>query len=127
MTYEVVKVIGVEQTHKVTREAHLVKLTEPAVCRQMRTFDLYEVDHVIVEALRINESGVTYEETHVVASDEDGAAHDAILYQATKALTVQEAMFSIGKHLTAEHPHNDHIDTDTTDTPEEADNGTEEV
>lgn len=98
MTYEIVKQIGTEQTGRVQRESHLVKLDTPTVCRANSTFDLYEVNYVIVEALRIFDSGVEYEETHVVASDAEGKAMPAILYQGGKALTVPEAMFSIGEH-----------------------------
>lgn len=98
MSYEIVKNIGTEDTGRVRRESHLVKLGEPIVCRASKSFDLYEIDHVIVEALQIFESGVEYQETHVVASNESGKVHDAILYQATRALTVPEAMFSIGEH-----------------------------
>lgn len=97
MSYEIVKTIGSEDTGRVQRESFLVKI-DPLICRANKSLDLYEVDHVIVEALRIFDSGVAYEETHVVASDESGNIHDAILYQATKALTVPEAMFSIGEH-----------------------------
>lgn len=98
MTYEIVKNIGREDTGRVVRESHLVKLGAPIVCRGNKTLDLYEIDHVIVEALQIFESGVEYQETHVVASNSDGVIHDAVLYQATRALTVPEAMFSIGEH-----------------------------
>jgi hypothetical protein len=98
MTYEIVKVLGSEDTGRVIRESHLVRLGSPALCRGNKTLDLYEVDYVIVEALQIFDSGVEYQETHVVASSEDGNPHDAVLYQATRALTVPEAMFSIGEH-----------------------------
>ncbi len=98
MTYEVVKNIGVENTPRIKRESNLVKLGEPVLCRGTGTTDLYAVDHVIVEALTITEDGQTYGETHVVASDEQGAIHPAVLYLGTKALTVPEAMFSIGEH-----------------------------
>lgn len=97
MTYKIVKIIGSEDTGRVQRESHLVKV-DPIICRANKSLDLYEIDHVIVEALRIFDSGIAYEETHVVASDEAGAIHDAILYQSTRALTVPEAMFSIGEH-----------------------------
>lgn len=98
MTYEIVKQIGFENSGRTVRESNLVKLGSPAICRATGTFDLYETDYVIVEALRILEDGIAYEETHVVASDENGKANAAILYQATRALTIQEAMFSIGEH-----------------------------
>lgn len=99
MTYEIVRVIDREDApHNVKIESHLVKLDTPTVCRGSRTTDLYEVDHVIVEALQIVDDGVVYQETHVVASDESANIHEAILYQATRALTVPEAMFSIGEH-----------------------------
>lgn len=101
MSYEVVKTIGVQSTPKTKREAYLVK-TDPVICRGRGSFDLYEVDHVIVEAMRIVDDGVVYEETHVVASDEDGTVHEALLYQASRALTVEEAMFSIGQVLAPE-------------------------
>jgi len=55
-----------------------------------------------VEAMRLVDDGVVYEETHVVASDATGTAHDSILFQASRALTVEEAMFSIGKVLAPE-------------------------
>lgn len=97
-TYEVVKVIGSYATGNVVRESHLVKLDSPVICRGNKTFDLYETDHVIVEALRITDDGETYEETHIVAADEAGTAHDSVLYQAMRALTVPEAMFSIGRN-----------------------------
>lgn len=98
MSYQIVKVIGSEDTGRVVRESTLVKLDTPTYCRGAKSLDLYEIDHVIVEALRIHDSGVAYEETHVVASDEKGTVHEALLYQATRALTVPEAMFSIGEH-----------------------------
>lgn len=98
MSYEIVREIGSEITGNIQRESHLVKLTTPALCRASKTTDLYEVDYVIVEALQIFEDGLAYQETHVVASDEHGNIHDAVLYQATRALTVPEAMFSIGEH-----------------------------
>ena len=97
MTYEIVREIGSEDTGRMQRESTLVKI-DPVICRRSKTTDLYEVDHVIVEALRIFDSGVTYEETHVVASDAEGNSFEAILYQATRALTVPEALFSIGEH-----------------------------
>jgi len=101
MTYEVVKTIGVHNTPKNKREAFLVK-TEPTICRKRGSFELFEIDHVIVEAMRLVDDGVVYEETHVVASDATGTAHDSILFQASRALTVEEAMFSIGKVLAPE-------------------------
>lgn len=79
-------------------EKSLVKLAEPVACRQSNTFDLYETDYVLVEALQIKNSGVVYEETHVVASNKNGDAHPSVLYLATRALTVHEAMFGIGEH-----------------------------
>lgn len=101
MSYEVVKTIGVQSTPKTKREAYLVK-TDPVICRGRGSFDLYEVDHVIVEAMRIVDDGVVYEETHVVASDEAGTVHEALLYQASRALTIEEAMFGIGFVLAPE-------------------------
>lgn len=95
MTFEIIKTLGQSKSNRTQREAFLVRTT-PLVCRASKTLDLYEVDHVIVEALRVVEDGVVYEETHVVASDEHGAAHDAVLYLGTKALTVPEAMFAVG-------------------------------
>lgn len=97
MTYEIVKQIGQYSDKTTTRESHLVRV-DPTVCRQSQTLDLFEVDHVIVEALSIRDGGVEYQETHVVASDENGVIYPAILYQATRALTVEEALFSIGEH-----------------------------
>ena len=116
MTYEIVKNIGTEKRGNVTRESNLVKLDTPAICRASKTFDLYETDYVLVEALRILDDGVVYEETHVVASDETGTINDAILYLGSKALTVYEAMFAIGEHnFTDIEPDND--------TETETDNG----
>lgn len=99
MTYEIVKVLGVQNDAKVKREQHLVKTAEQIVCRGTGTFDLYKTDHVIVEALSIvdEDTGKRYEETHVVASDPEGKAHPAVLYLATRALTVPEAMFGLGE------------------------------
>jgi hypothetical protein len=114
MSYEIVKTIGSEDTGRVQRESFLVKV-DPIVCRGNKSLDLYEIDHVIVEALRIFDSGVAYEETHVVASDASGTIHDAILYQATRALTVPEAMFSIGEH--------NYIEPETTTDTTEVTNG----
>lgn len=97
MTYEIINTEhDTSSTHKVERT--LVKLSEPTICRGSNTFDLYEVDHVLVEALRIVDDGVVYEETHVVGSDENATQHPAVLYLGTKALTVHEAMFAIGEH-----------------------------
>jgi hypothetical protein len=98
MSYEIVKQIGSERTSDLVRESHLVKLSTPALCRLNKSVELYEVDYVIVEALQIFEGVLAYEETHVVASDSNGTPQDAVLYQATRALTVPEAMFSIGEH-----------------------------
>lgn len=97
MSYEIIKSMGTEATGRVTRESTLVKI-DPTYVRANLTTDLYEIDHVIVEALRISDSGVVYEETHVVASDEDGVIHPAILYLAGRALTVPEALFAIGEN-----------------------------
>jgi hypothetical protein len=98
MSYKIVKNIGTQDNGRVRRESHLVALDAPILCRLNKSFDLYEIDHVIVEALQIFDSGLEYQETHVVASNAEGKAHEAILYQATRALTVPEAMFSIGEH-----------------------------
>lgn len=98
MTYEIIREIGTQNDTKVQRESFLVKTVEPVVCRGTSTFELYETDYLIVESLRILDDGVAYEETHVVASDESGTAQPAVLYLATRALTVPEAMFGIGEH-----------------------------
>jgi len=97
MTYEIVKTIGVQNTPTMKRESFLVKI-DPTVCRKTGATELYEIDHVIVEALRITDGATVYEETHVVASDVDAAIHPAVLYLATRALTVEEALFGIGEH-----------------------------
>lgn len=107
MTYEVVKTIGVENTPFIQRESFLVKI-EPTLCRKTGATELYEVDHVIVEALRIRDGHESYEETHVVASDAHAKIHPAVLYLGTKALTVEEALFAIGQHNWVEHPEGDH-------------------
>ena len=118
MTYEVVKTLIAQSTARTKREAFLVK-TAPVICRKRATMELYEVDHVIVEALSTVDDGVMYEETHVVASDELGTAHDAVLYLATRALTVEEAMFSIGKVI--EKPIQGPVDSPEKDNPEQED------
>lgn len=98
MTYEIVKVLGSQKDKEITLESTLIKLGDPIICRQTKTYELYETDYVIVEALQITDGEVVYGETHVVASDEEGRVHDAVLYLGTKALTVHEAMFSVGEH-----------------------------
>lgn len=98
MTYEIVKELASYTSGNVTRESHLVRVDDVLVCRETKTLDLYFTNFVIVEALRIFDDGITYEETHVVASDEDGTINDAVLYLSTRALTVPEAMFSLGEH-----------------------------
>lgn len=98
MTYNIVKEIGKEASTTVQRESHLVHVDDAVVARGTGTFDLYVTNYVIVEALKIFEDGITYEETHVVASDEDANIHPAVLYLGTRALTVPEAMFGIGEH-----------------------------
>ncbi len=98
MSYEIVRQVGDQADKQSVRQSFLVKVTPSLICRESKTFDLYETDYVLVESLRIFDEGVTYEETHVVASDEEGHIHDAVLYLATRALTVPEAMFSIGEH-----------------------------
>lgn len=110
MPFEVVKIIGQENKPNVTRESSLVKI-DPVLCRAERTFDLYEVDHVIVEAMKITDptTGRSYEETQIVASDDKGVSHPAVLWRAPKALTVEEAVFGIGQHNYVEHPEGDYI------------------
>lgn len=120
MTYEIVRELGSENKPNVQRESTLVKI-DPTLCRGEKSFDLYEIDHVIVEALRITNEGRVYEETHVVASDDSATVHPAILYTATRALTVEEALFAIGEHNFTEHPNGDFIDPRNTsglDNPE---------
>ena len=97
MSYEIVRIIGSESKQGIQRESTLVKIN-PTVCRGEKSFDLYEIDHVIVEAMRIMDGDTEYEETHVVASDENGTILPSILYLGTKALSVAEAMFGIGEH-----------------------------
>ena len=114
MAYEVVKIIGRENKPNVTRESTLVKI-EPTLCRGEKSFDLYEVDHVIIEAMKITDpaSQRAYEETQIVASDESGRSHPSVLYRVGKALTVEEAVFGIGQHNWTGHPDGDYIITDT--------------
>ncbi len=110
MTYEVVKIIGQENKPNVTRESTLVKI-DPTLCRGEKSFDLYEVDHVIVEAMKITDptSGREYEETQIVASNAKGDSHPAALWRAPRALTLEEAVFGIGQHNWVEHPEGDYI------------------
>lgn len=114
MTYEVVKIVGQENKPNVTREQTLVKI-EPILCRAEKSYDLYEIDHVLIEAMRITDeaSGRAYEETQIVASDEEGNSYPSTVWRAPRALTVEEAVFGIGQHNWVEHPENDYIaDTD---------------
>ena len=119
MSYTVVKEIGSYADKNVQRESHLINVDEAVVARGTGTFDLYVTNYVIVEALKIFEDGITYEETHVVASDEKGTIHPAVLYLGTRALTVDEAMFSIG-----EHNYDASIEPSPTDPTEDEEAGT---
>lgn len=114
MTYEIIREIGTENKPNIQRESTLVKIS-PTLCRGEKSFELYEIDHVIVEAMRIISDGRTYEETHIVASDEKGTIHPAVLYAATRALTLEEALFAIGEHNFIEHPADDYIRLDKTE------------
>jgi len=98
------KVLKTDADAQGTRTTHHVKLGRTHVARQFAdekgnrvkpTF--VEVDYVRVQATRKQVQGTWYQETAVTASDEDGNDYGSYLFFALRALSLDEALFSIGE------------------------------
>lgn len=78
-----------------------VKLSRTHTARITGKPEYVDVDYVYVGTVALRKEDkdgtFTYEETLITASDEDGEYHEAILYLAPRALSLDEAMFAIGE------------------------------
>jgi len=100
-SYEILKELVNRVTDTSIQTLHHVKLSKPHIVRFNGAQDYAEVEYVLVGAARLNKEDAlgrfTFEETTVIASDEDAEVHEAFLYYAPRALTVEEALFAIGE------------------------------
>lgn len=100
-TFEIIAELVRNETEAGIQTLTHVKLSKPHIARLTGKGEYVEVEYVLVGAVVLNKKDAhgefKYEETAVTASDADATSHEAFLFLAQRALTVEEAMFSIGE------------------------------
>jgi hypothetical protein len=100
-TYKVLEVLDKHEEEGNKFELLHVKLSRAHVFRKVGTQKYADTNHVLVGVASLTKTDANgeyhYEETAITASDEDGKSYEGFLYFGPRALTIEEAMFTIGE------------------------------